>query len=287
MSEKEPAPPLPVIVTRPAGDAMPLIDLLREQGREVIAFPVLGIEPVDDATRLSETMARLSDYRLVVFVSPNAIRHAIAHLRGPWPRDVTIAVMGPGSIAALGALGITAPDVRIVSPADGAGVQGDASDAAASLRRYDSEALLAALDRTLALHAGFDGRVLIVRGNGGRAWFADRLRERGIAADEVESYRRVKPDPDAASTIALRRLFREDREAIFVVTSSEGLTNLIAMVEGVLEADGSPGHAVRDWVLGCPLVAPHARIAEKARRMGFSKAVLAEPGDAGIAATIE
>ena len=128
---------------------------------------------------------------------------------------------------------------------------------------------------------GFEGRVLIVRGNGGRAWFADRLREREIAVDEVESYRRVRPEPDAASASALRRLHRDNARAVFVVTSSEGLGNLLAMLESLL------GSAARRWLFDSRIVTPHARIAEKARHMGFSKVSLAASGDRGLVAAIE
>ena len=304
----ETAPRSTVIVTRPKEDAAPLIDLLRERGHEVIAFPVLGIEPVDDSHTLAATMARIDAYRLVVFVSPNAIRHAIAHRQEPWPRDVTIAVMGPGSVAALCALGIASPEVQVVSPQthpalqDALGLASPSRSGGAeharpnpfltpdpslegegihSNQRYDSEALLAALDSTIAWHPGFGGRVLIVRGNGGRSWFADRLRERGIAVDEVESYRRTRPEPDAESTTALRKLFVGNRRVLFVITSSEGLVNLVALVESHL------GVEARDWLFDSRIVAPHARIAEKAREMGFYKVSLAAPGDRGIVAAIE
>ncbi len=288
-----------VIVTRPAQDAAPLIELLRERGHEVIAFPVLGIEPVEDAGALAVALARIADYRLVVFVSPNAIRQALAHRSGAWPRDVTIAVMGPGSVSVLHGLGITASDVRIVSPSDARSEHAVAADAtssalphaSASLRRYDSEALLAALDAAIGLRAGFTGRVLIVRGNGGRAWFADRLRERGIRVDEIESYRRVMPEPDEAASSAMRRLFRDDAHAAFIVTSSEGLSNLVALIEAVVVPDAAELAGARErlraWLFRQCIVAPHARIAEKARRMGFSTISLAAPGVSGIVAAIE
>ena len=279
MSEKA-THPSTVIVTRPKDDAAPLIELLRETGHQVIAFPVLGIDAVDDATELAATMARIERYRLVVFVSPNAIRHAIAQRREPWPRHVTIAVMGPGSVAALEALGVASPEVRIVSPADAQIERFDVADPSSSSQRYDSEALLAALDAAIGLHAGFEGCVLIVRGNGGRAWFADRLRERGIAVDEVESYRRVRPEPDAASVVALKRLVRDHAQAVFIVTSSEGLSNLVAMIESLLGSDA------REWLFASRIVAPHARIAEKARLIGFSKVSLSDPGERGVVAAI-
>ena len=278
-----------VIVTRPKEDAAPLIELLRERGHAVIAFPVLGIEPVDDARALAARMARVAAYRLVVFVSPNAIRHALAYRTEAWPRDVTVGAMGPGSVATLATLGIRAPAVEVVSPPDfpppppdtsGPAGHNRAGDAR-SLRRFDSEALLAALDAKLGLRAGFGGRVLIVRGNGGRAWFADRLRERGIAVDEIESYRRELPAPDPVAVAALKRLFANDAHAIFIVTSSEGLANLVAMVETAL------GAVARKWLFNQMIVASHARIAEKARRTGFFSLRCAAPGDRGLVAAIE
>ena len=283
-----------VIVTRPREDASPLIERLRERGHQIIAFPVLAIEPVADARALAATMACISGYRLVIFVSPNAIRRALAHRTQPWPREVTIAVMGPGSVAELAALGVGAPQVQVVAPPGAPRSQAAASRGPAraseapgpvgdglALQRFDSEALLATLDQKLGLDAGFDGRVLIVRGNGGRPWMADRLRERGIAVDEIESYRRVRPIPDRVAAAALRRLVGDDADAIFIVTSSEGLGNLVAMIDALL------GSAGAEWLFKQTIVASHARIAEKALRMGFSKLKSAAPGDRGLVAAIE
>ncbi len=262
-----------LFVTRPAGDAHALIEALRRRKRSVVALPVLGIEPVDDASELDRTMARVGDYRLVVFVSPNAIRQALAHRVGPWPPEVAIGVMGPGSVAALRTLGIAQPAHRIVSPSP-------VETAQSTNARFDSEALFAALDAALQLTREFAGRVLILRGNGGRAWFADRLRGVGIAVDEVEAYRRVRPVVAPEAAAALHDLAASRSPAIFVVTSSEGVANLIALVDDAV-VDG------REWLLGCTVLAPHARIGEQARAWGFTRIALCAPGDAGIVAAIE
>ena len=262
-----------VFVTRPIGDAGRLIDALRERGRSVVALPVLGIEPVDDPAALRRAMARVADYRLVVFVSPNAIRQALAHGPEPWPADVTIGVMGPGSVEALRAHGISAPTHRVLSPAA-------VETAQSTTARFDSEALFAALDAALGLTSQFRGRVLLVRGNGGRAWFAERLRRLGIAVDEIEAYRRVRPDLDAATASSLRALVAAKAAALFIVTSSEGVDHLIALVDEV-------GADARDWLLGCTLLVPHGRIRERAAASGFTRIALCAPGDAGILAAIE
>ena len=263
-----------LIVTRPAQDAGTLIEALRDHGRSVVALPVLAIEPAEDPTLLASTLAHIADYRLVVFVSPNAIRQSLAQRDAPWPVETVIGVMGPGSVDALAQLGIAAPARRVVSPADGVG-QGE---------RFDSEALFAALDATLGMTRGFDGRVLILRGNGGRAWLADRLRALDIAVDEVAAYRRVRPTADAEATRALQELFTSRAPAVFIVTSSEGIANLVTIVEEALAGDA---RAVRSWLFASRILAPHRRIVEKARETGFSAVSLCAPGDRGIVAAIE
>lgn len=275
-------PQATVIVTRPAQDAQFLIDALRARGRTVLPLPVIAIRPVDDPSALARTMARITDYRLVVFVSPNAIRQALAHRSGAWPRDVTIGVMGPGSVATLAASGIAAPGNEVVAPAPSGGPGGIRND------RFDSEALFATLDATLGLSHDFEGRVLIVRGNGGRAWFADRLQSLGIAVDEVEAYRRVCPEVDAVASLALTRLFTARLPAVFVVTSSEGVGNLMSIVErAIARGAAASSQDVESWLFGMPIVASHRRIAETARRAGFSRVALCGPGDVGVLAAIE
>jgi len=267
-----------LVVTRPQPDADRLCDALRERGRRAIAFPVLGIEPPDDDAALRRTMARIGDYRLVVFVSPNAVRRALAHRTGPWPPATTIGVMGPGSRAALEALGVEASGVRIVSPAERAVEEG--------AERFDSESLFAALDEILGLSAGFDGRALILRGNGGRAWFADRLRSLGIGVDEVEAYRRVRPDPTVEACEALKALFARGEPVAFVVTSSAGVAHLEPLVERALAGAADAG-AARTWLRSMQLVAPHRRIAEVALAAGYRRVAMCGVGDAGILAAIE
>lgn len=267
-------PAATLIVTRPAQDAGSLIDALRARGRPVVALPVLAIEPIDDPSLLASTLAQVDAYRLVVFVSPNAIRHALAMRDAPWPVGTAIGVMGPGSVEALALRGIGPPTHRVISPTDGPG-HGE---------RFDSEALFDALDATIGIARGFDGRALILRGNGGRAWFADRLRGLGIAVDEVAAYRRTRPVADAAATSALRTLYATRAPVVFIVTSSEGIENLVAIVEAAVAGDATE---VRSWLSASRILAPHERIAEKARAAGFSVVSLCAPGDRGILAAIE
>ncbi len=270
-------PTATLVVTRPMPEARRLVDILEARGRKVVALPVLAIEAVDDDASLLATMARIDDYRLVTFVSPNAIRRALAHRASPWPTSTAIGVMGPGSVETLHDFGIAGPGRTIVVPASKEGGE-----------RFDSEALFDALDDALGLTHGFAGRVLILRGNGGRGWLADRLRALGIAVDEVEAYRRTRPVADTDASRALLRLVAARDPAVFIVTSSEGVANLPPIVEQALAGaiDGG-ATAARAWLFDQLVLAPHRRIVEKARQAGFSRVSLCAPGDRGILAAIE
>ncbi len=287
-------PAATLIVTRPEPEAQTLVDALIARGRRAWALPVLAIEKTDDEATLQQAMSRVDDYALVVFVSPNAIRRALAMRTEVWPRHVVIGVMGPGSVETLKTLCIATPDHRVLSPGSSA-----TDEVPADSERFDSEALFAALDEAFGLtrvetpaataaatRAAFTGRVLIVRGNGGRAWFAERLRGLGIAVDEVVAYRRVRPVADRAQADALRDAFDDFTKPAFVVTSSEGIANLIAIVHETL-AGHAPADLVRDWLFASALVVPHRRIATKAREAGFTSVVVTASGDRGILAAIE
>jgi uroporphyrinogen III methyltransferase/synthase len=263
------------VVTRPRPDTESVCAALRARGLTAVAYPVLAIEPVADPATLAITMAAVADYGLVVFVSPNAIRQSLAHRLQPWPAQTTIGVMGPGSAATLAAAGVAA---RVILPAPRAGSPSGA--------RFDSESLFARLDTELGLSRGFDRRVLILRGNGGRPWLADRLRGLGLSVDEVESYRRVTPAPDVEGSVALTRAYATDAPVAFVVTSSDAVERLLECVVVSLAAVAE-GAVARDWARRGVVVTQHPRIAETAGGCGFARVLLVNPDELGTGAGIE
>src|SRR5450830_1114003 len=155
-----------VVITRPLAQAAPLAARVAALGRAVELLPLLDIAPLADQSALKATLARLQDYALVAFVSPNAIDAAFAHI-AQWPQHVTLAVVGEGSRTALAAHGITPERYRIVCPADNV--------------PSDSEHLLQALD----LDAIKGQPVLIIRGESGRELMGDGLRAAGGVVDIV------------------------------------------------------------------------------------------------------
>lgn len=274
-----------VVVTRPAGQSRQLTEALQAAGLDVLGFPLLAIGPAADDAPLRAALARLDIYALVVFVSPNAVSFALdalaqvqnTHGAAQWPADVPVAVVGPSSVAALAERGIAPPTHRVIAPA---GAQADA-EAAGDALRFDSEALWSMLDTTPGTASGsFAGRsVLIIRGNGGRDWLGDRLRESGATVEAVEAYSRTLPEPSAMQWQAVRGSLKPDAPPyMWLLTSSEAVRNLDALARLHL----SPQEHERLKQMQC--VAPHARIAAQAQALGFAHVLPAAPGDAGLLA---
>jgi len=113
-------------------------------------------------------------------------------------------------------------------------------------------------------------RVVIVRGQGGREKLAEGLRARGAQVEYLEVYRRQCPAWDA---IAVSAALTVD---VITISSGEALENLARLAQ-------QPGAA---GLLDKPLLVFHARIAGRARELGFTlKPVVATaPADEAVVA---
>lgn len=250
----------PVVITRPAAQAEALALRLSASGCPVRLFPLLEIQPLADTAELSATLAKLNDYAMVAFVSPNAIDTVFAHLTD-WPKNVIAAVVGEGSRLALARHGVTDANATIISPSD--------------KQRTDSETLLLELD----LEALRGQKVLIVRAESGRELLADQLRAAGVDVEQIVAYQRLAPTLDEARLVALRALLAEKND--WIITSSEALRLLKQMVE---QADPAAG-----WqhLQNKTLILPHPRIAETAKECGFTHINLCGSGDEALFGAIQ
>jgi uroporphyrinogen-III synthase len=183
-----------VVVTRPAGQAGPLIAALRAAGAAVLWFPSIAIRalPVPD---------RMPRADWLVFISANAVEHAGALL--PAAAGTRIAAIGPATAAALGARGVAV---------DAAGADG-----------RGAPALLA--DPRFVVSSG--QRVCVIRGHGGREALADGLRTLGAMVEYLEVYTRELP---AADDAPLRAAWDAGRLHAITVTSDTALANLHEML---------------------------------------------------------
>jgi uroporphyrinogen-III synthase len=254
---------VPVVITRPVAQALPLAALLGSFGREAIVFPLLEIHPFTDQTVLRARLDHLADYTLVAFVSPNAINVTLPLVRA-WPREVAIAVMGEGSRHALAAHGI-----------DLTGVAGPPVFSPRNSARTDSQTLIEALD----LNALRNRRVLIVRGEHGRELLADALRAHSVQVEQVAAYQRQASVLDAHRSTQLKQLL--DSHCDWIITSSEALHFLLDMVRAIA---GDSGVAKMQQQA---LIVPHVRIAETAAILGFLDITRTGSGDEQLLAALQ
>lgn len=252
-----------VVITRPAGQSNELIARLAAAGVAVLDFPLIDIAPVADDAPLRAALASLERYALVVFVSPNAVDHAFARSNAIWPHALPIGVVGPGSVQALVRHGVTAPAYNVISPPS---VSNDDTG------RFDSESLFAALDTALGASTLEGKRVLIVRGDGGREWLADRLREAGAEVETVAAYRRLVPEPSIGGWARVHTLLAGEPHA-WLLTSSEGVRNLHELAQDHLTVDEIA------QLKRAAMVTPHPRIAQTARALGFDSITVSGSGD--------
>ncbi|UCF75485.1 MAG: uroporphyrinogen-III synthase [Betaproteobacteria bacterium] len=236
-----------IVVTRPARQARELAEMIRAAGGAATLFPVLEIRDVEDLKPLRDIIARLDEFDLAIFISPNAVNKAMnlitAH--GTLPPALICAAIGRGGVKELARFGVT--------------------NAIAPSPRFDSEALLELPE----LQEMRGKRVVIFRGDGGRELLGDTLKLRGATVEYAECYRRGMPNLDAAPL--LKAWARNELDAI-TVTSSEGLRNLYEMI-GVLG---------RQWLRKTAVFVPHPRIAEVAHELGLTRVIVTAPADEGL-----
>jgi uroporphyrinogen-III synthase len=232
-----------ILVTRPSHQAGKLADGILAAGGVPVLFPLLEITPVEDIAALHAQVSQLADYQLAIFISPNAVEQGVAAMRAVGLKpdlSCKIATVGQGSAQALRALGF--------------------DDILVPHERFDSEGLLALPE----LQAVAGWRVMIFRGDGGRALLGDTLKARGATVDYVTCYQRHTPAPAAIDWQNL---------AAITITSSEALTYLRQLMT--------------DPQLNIPLFVPHPRIAALAQQQGWQHIYPTDSGDAGLLTALQ
>ena len=223
-----------VVVTRPLQQSEKLCELIQQQGGQTVIFPTIEIV-AQDSEETIHTLDHLDRFQIAIFISANAVRAACAHV-AYFPPTLKVAAVGKASALALQAEGVSVD----IFPQD----------------EYNSEALLS----LPAMQSVQGQNIVIFRGNGGREFLADTLRQRGAQVSYVECYRREKP---SISPEPLLQLWKNNKLDVIVVTSNEGLQNLYDMV----------GDTGRPYLLKTPLVLVSRRGEALARQLGFTGAL--------------
>ena len=243
--------PARVLVTRPQPQADAWVRRLCSAGLTAKALPLIEIGPAPDPVAVRTMAAGLRAGMLVMFVSPNAVNQFAACLPAGWvwPDGVRAACTGPGTMAALQALGV--PLAAVVAPAAGAVLE--------------SESLWERLR-----DEDWHGRpVWIVRGDGGRDWLASTLREAGAEVAFVQAYQRRAPDWTPQERALAAEALEDPEGTCWLLSSSEAIDHLAALLP--------QAHWDRAWAL-----ASHERIAARARRAGFGRVEDVAAGAEGV-----
>ena len=193
-------------------------------------FPAIEIEDVAAPAALE----RLNEFDLAIFVSPTAVAKVMPQVRA-WPPKLRAAAVGAGTRRELERHGVA----KVIAPQGGA----------------DSEALLA----TPELKRFNGERIVIFRGEDGRALLGDTLAARGASVEYAACYRRTRPKAHPPS-------WKPGELDAITVSSAQGLANLFEMLDpGLLKAT--------------PLFVPHPRIADQARSRAVREVLVAGPSD--------
>ena len=233
---------LGILVTRPQGQAAALCEALAAAGYRVHSLPLLEIQPLPEPSPAQRQLVLdLDRYQHVIFISGNAVRYGMSWIEDYWPQlpvGLSWYAIGEATARTLRDYGITA-----VSPA----------------ATMTSEALLA--EPQLRAVAG--QRILVIKGEDGRATLGEELRRRGARVDELACYRRQCPDYERGE---LDRLLARWRIGLVMISSGEGLSNLLALL--------SPQETTK--FTGITLLVPSDRIARMAQKAGFTRVITAE-----------
>ena len=246
-----------VLITRPEGRNEELAEALRHAGAEVVIEPLLRIVALSGSDpeyqRARRLLLDLDHYRHLIFVSTNAVDCGMALIDELWPQypmDVQCHAVGAATAAALRQWPWPAGALNSLNDAEHGSM--------------NSESLLA----IPALQDVAHQKVLIVRGCGGREHIAQTLRDRGAIVDYAECYRRADT---ALGALELQARLDAQQPNVVCLNSGETLQAFCARIPASQRGNYS-------------VLLPSVRVADIARKAGFSEIILAE--NAGTAATL-
>lgn len=223
-------PPL-ILLTRPPAESAASARALAKAGYAVLAMPLQYTRSAPATTALAQRLVGARDAAAHVLVSRAAVRAALRHWPGLARTSAPLIAVGRGTAAALADAGLRAEIAR---------------------GSEDSEGVLA----VPALAAPAGQRIAIWLAPGGRQHIAEELTRRGAEPWPVAVYRRVRLHPRPGPLEQLRDSTRQ-----VILTASSG--TLLARLDEELAANGLTRLRSR------PLIAVSARVAERARSLGY------------------
>lgn len=248
------------MVTRASHQAVQQIDILKQCGADVTHLPLLLIEPVQEGTEafhlIKHQMMNLDLYDIIICISPNAANYALEWIDQYWPQlpiGIDWYAIGRKTAQILNAAEIPAR----FSP-----------------KGFDSEAILCLSD----LQDVAEKKVLILRGSDGRKKLEESLSGRGAQVEYANLY--TRHCPDYADDVIKSTIYNQDLSSI-LITSGEALNNFVKV------AQGQKSQFSVDSLSSIRLIVPSKRIAEQAKKSGFTQITVAQgPDDQSMIAAL-
>ena len=246
-----------VMVTRPAGQGVDLMQQLTSLGAAVVVQPAIEIGLPDDWTPVDQSIAKLDSYDWLVFSSANGVRHFLNRI---WEKKGDLRALGKVKIAAIG-------------PATADELAHYRLRADLIPTEFRAESLAAELIKQTT-----GQRILLVRASRGRELLADELRKAGRDVEQVVAYNNTdveRPEPQVVE------LLRSGQIDWITVTSSSIARSLVRMFgEELRQAKLASISPVTSAVLRESGFEPNAEAAVYTTE-GVVEAILSRAGPAG------
>lgn len=225
-----------IMITRPTHQAGQLAQGIKAAGGKPFLCPTLEILPVELKQKDKNIIQHISNYDIIIFISPNAIEYGFNHILAitELPEQILLATIGQSSAKILNNKIGKYPDI-------------------VPEENFNSEGLLA----TKSMLNAENKHILIVRGNTGRDHLKQTLEQRGAKVDYLCTYQRIKPK---TVTSDLEQYLQNKLIAAIVITSGESLKNLVKMVP----------EKIRNIVFETPLILINNRLLDIAKNFGFT-----------------
>jgi uroporphyrinogen-III synthase len=254
-----------VLVTRPAGQADRLVDVLEDAGITVSCLPLLHLKAVTEAEKIAaikKQLLLLSQQDFVIFISSNAVKYTAEFLAQhdlKWPSSLPCIPIGGATAKAIEDLGwlLDRVDECINGRINKCDTE-SSNEEEKKLSAYSSEKLLVELSQR---DVG-EKRITIFRGEGGRELLADNLTSRGASVAYCEMYKRQHPN---YSSEQFEQALGQNLAAI-LFASGETLENFYRHIQR---------DELQAMVENVPMIVPSERIKNLAEHKGFNNILIA------------
>jgi uroporphyrinogen-III synthase len=206
-----------VLVTRAIEQAQPLINRIEEAGGIAHVIPLLSFQAIEEAHHIEQVRNSLEHYQWLVFTSANGVRFFFEAFKEDHLRSIikkaNIAVVGHKTKAVLNQYGYQASLLP---------------------KHYVAEDLVLVLRE----HIKEGERVLLPRGNLGRAYLPKALSAYGIEVDDLTIYKTVCPDgaKDHIQSLINEHILLD----VITFTSSSAVKHYTQILEGLELEDPFP-----------------------------------------------